>query len=169
MAYERKPDRIYYDRTRQQNMQHEGYATRIYWTPQMLADLRRFYPDTTNEELCSIFRVSHSTLHRKARELGLRKNPAWLKAVWDINRQAAHTANRINGFRCGFRKGTHPSPANEFRKGHVLPPESEAKRIRSYKKWCRLHPGKCAERMLRAWATRRKNNNNNNNTNTPQQ
>lgn len=53
----------------------------------MLSDLKRHYPTTKNKELAELLGVSERTLVRKARELGIGKNPEWLASV-----------SRTNGF-----------------------------------------------------------------------
>lgn len=75
MAYQKKKDGLYYNSGKGKIMEHKGYATSIHWTPQMIADLRRWFPTTLNEELAGILGVSQRTMIRKARELGLQKNP----------------------------------------------------------------------------------------------
>lgn len=51
------------------------------WTPQMVSDLKRFYPVTKNEELADIFMMSAKTIWKKAKELGIEKDKAWLNKI----------------------------------------------------------------------------------------
>ena len=51
---------------------------RIDWTPQMVSDLKRFYPNTTNNELKGLFMLSEYSIRKKAKELGLKKDKEFL-------------------------------------------------------------------------------------------
>lgn len=51
------------------------------WTPQMEADMRRFYPDTPNKELAEIMGINRSAIVDKARQMGIRKDSEWLKQM----------------------------------------------------------------------------------------
>ena len=54
---------------------------KIYWTGNMLSDLKRFFPNTNNIELAEILGVSRRTLSRKAKELGLVKSKEYLSRI----------------------------------------------------------------------------------------
>jgi hypothetical protein len=86
-------------------MEHDGYATRIFWNPQMLSDIHRLFPTTLNEELADYLGISQRTLVRKARELGLHKNPTWLKQIWEERRRMAQLASMVKGYPGSFREG----------------------------------------------------------------
>ena len=105
MAYQKKKDGLYYNSGKGKIMEHKGYATSIHWTPQMIADLRRWFPTTLNEELAGILGVSQRTMIRKARELGLQKNPEWLKQIWNECRMIAHAESKRKGYPGAFKKG----------------------------------------------------------------
>lgn len=70
-----------------QYINYQGRKKSIHWTGNMLSDLKRHYPTTKNKELAELLGVSERTLVRKARELGIGKNPEWLACV-----------SRTNGF-----------------------------------------------------------------------
>ncbi len=70
-----------------QYINYQGRKKSIHWTGNMLSDLKRHYPTTKNKELAELLGVSERTLVRKARELGIGKNPEWLASV-----------SRTNGF-----------------------------------------------------------------------
>lgn len=109
MAYKKKKkDGIYYDRDKCRIMEHHGYVTKIHWTPQMIADLKRWFSTTLNEELAEILGVSARTVTRKARELGLNKNPEWLKSIWNERRILAHAESKRMGYPGKFPKGHIP-------------------------------------------------------------
>lgn len=86
------------------------------WSETKLEKLRRDFPTTKNEDLAIDLGVSPRTLVRKARELGLVKSPAWMKAHRDNNLRMMQFINRIHPNSGMFRKGQHPSPATEFKK-----------------------------------------------------
>lgn len=52
----------------------QSRVTEYYLTPELEAKLRELFPVTMNHQLMEWFGMSHSTLHRFARELGLTKN-----------------------------------------------------------------------------------------------
>lgn len=70
-----------------QYINYQGRKKSIHWTGNMLSDLKRHFPTTKNKELAELLGVSERTLVRKARELGIGKNPEWLACV-----------SRTNGF-----------------------------------------------------------------------
>lgn len=53
----------------------------IYWSGAMIEDLRRLYPTTTGDDLAVWLRIPKRTVQRKAHELGLKKNKAWLSRL----------------------------------------------------------------------------------------
>ena len=156
MAYTRKPQGVAYHPSRGRLMELKGYSLRIYWSPDMLDYLRRHYATTLNDELAGCLNVSMSTLHRKARQLGLKKNAEWLAKVWEERRLMAHAVNRRNGVSHAWGKGQHANPAGEYKPGHRLTPEQEARRRESMRRWHLLHPDVARASGLKAWETRRK-------------
>ena len=113
----KKPDGIFLDRMTGRVYEHRGYSKRIYWSRQMVDDLKAMYPTTLNEDMAHIVGVSVRTMIRKARELGLRKDEEWLLGVWNERRMVAHCVNKVHGNSGMFKKGCHASPATEFKKG----------------------------------------------------
>ena len=109
------PPRTFYSEKHGRIVTRYHHSTRIFWSKDMLDYLRRHFPCTLNEELAGCLGVSHRTMIRKARELGLQKDPAWLKAICDERRQWAHSASRRLGYPGCFKKGHHASPATEFK------------------------------------------------------
>lgn len=59
----------------------EAHSTSIYWTGNMISDLKRHYATTKNKELADLLGVSMRTINRKAKELGLVKDEAWMVEV----------------------------------------------------------------------------------------
>ena len=53
----------------------------IFWNGNMLSDLKRYYPNTSNSELAEMFGISERTIIRKARELGLVKSEEYIRNV----------------------------------------------------------------------------------------
>lgn len=154
MKYEKKPDRVYYDAKTGRMMEHRGYSTRIFWSRKMLDDLRRDFPTTLNEELAGYFGVSIKTVIRKARELGLKKDPEWLAAKWDECRKLAHVMSKSLGYPGAFRKGHHSSPATEFKPGHKLTDEQKQRQLANLRKHNLRHPEKVKEKghKIHLWA-----------------
>lgn len=156
-VYIKKKEGLFYDAKTGRTMEHRGYATRIYWSTAMLDYLRRHFPTTKNDELAGCLGVSHRTMIRKARELGLQKDPVWLQQVWDAHRLMAHAANTKMRNPNSFKPGIRHNPAGEFKPGHQLTPEQNRKRIESVKRWCLLHPNELKARAAKIWETRRRN------------
>lgn len=104
MSYTKKPDGIYKDKLGKL-VEHKKYSTRIYWSPQMLSDLKRYFPTTSNQECADILQVSVRTIVRKARELGLEKDNEWLLSVWEENRLLACSVAKSKGHPGSFLKG----------------------------------------------------------------
>lgn len=125
-TYQRKPDGARYHPAYDRIMEHQGYALRIYWSTSMLDYLRKHYPTTLNEELAGCLGVSQRTMIRKARELGLEKDPEWLAVVWEERRKLAHIISKRKGYPGGFVKGQRANPAGEFKAGE--PRSEEMKR-----------------------------------------
>ena len=161
MKYKRKKDGIFLDQKTGRMMEHRGYVKRIYWNRDMLDRLRRDYPTTLNDELAGCLGVSPSTMHRKVRELGLKKDPDWLARVWEERRRWAQVEKRRLGHPGCFRKGERRSQATEFKAGHILTPEQLQKRSQSMRRWYLLNPEKAKAKALKAAATRRARINNN--------
>ena len=121
----------------------------------MLDYLRKHYPTTLNEELAGCLGVSQRTMIRKARELGLEKDPEWLAAVWDERRQLAHVISKRKGYPGGFKKGERANPAGEFKPGRKPSAEEIAKRAESMRQWYKRNRKAASDKALKAWQTRR--------------
>lgn len=147
--------RVYYHPRKKRIVEHDGYSMRIFWSKQMLDDLRRLFPTSKNQDLAEYLGVSPRTVVRKAREMGLEKDQDWLTGVWDSHRRMAHMASRAQGYPGGFQKGIHSNPDGEFKRGHKTTPEQQAKRSESMRLWYRLHPSESRAKARKAWETRR--------------
>ena len=119
MSYQRKPDGVFYYANKGRLMEHRGCSTRIYWNGDMLSLLRREFPTTLNEELAGMLGVSQRTMIRKARELGLTKDPAWLERVWNERRFWAHVSAKKKGYPGCFK------PGNEIGKEYRFKPKNK--------------------------------------------
>lgn len=64
--------------------------SRIYWSSNMVSELKRYYPTTKNAELADYFGVSQRTINRKAAELGLVKSKQYISEI--------STENSIQGY-----------------------------------------------------------------------
>ena len=115
----RKEPKNFFHQKLQRIVTRDHYATRIFWNRDMLDLIKAAFPNTLNEDLAGMLGVSVRTMIRKARELGLQKDPCWLAAVWEERRLMAQVESKRLGYPGSFQKGIHYSPATEFKKGHV--------------------------------------------------
>ena len=157
MAYQPARQGVYYNPKVGRIVHHEHYATRIFWNTQMLDYLRRHFPTTLNEELAGCLGVSPRTMIRKARELGLEKDPEWLAEVWEERRKLAHVISKRKGYPGGFKKGERANPAGEFKAGEPRSEEMKRKQGEGMKRWYKRHPREASAKALKAWETRRLN------------
>ena len=81
----------------------------------MLDDLRRLFARTKNEEVAVVCGVSVRTMIRKARELGLQKDPEWMRAHSRANCQIMHVLNKCIGNSGQWQRGKHAAPEHEFK------------------------------------------------------
>ena len=152
--YKKAKEGIYFNEKLGRVVEHHGYSTRLHWSRDMIDYLRRNYATTFNEELAGCLGVSQTSMRRKARELGLTKDPAWLKEVWDERRRWAHISSRKKGYPGRIRKGERRSPDTMFKKGHVETDEQKQKRIDTIHRYAMTHPEEMRQRGLKAWRTR---------------
>lgn len=110
------PVRVFMHPTMQRIVERDHYATRIFWSKDMKEYLMRHYSNTLNDELAGCLGVSVRTLVRKARELGLQKDPSWMSKIIEERRMMAHAESKRKGYPGAFKKGQHASPATEFKK-----------------------------------------------------
>ncbi len=133
-------DGIHVDQSSGRLYQKKGNARYIFWSKQMLDDLRRLYPTTTNENMEDILGVGRRTLIRKARELGIEKDAEWMRQKTMLGVKAMHLSNRIHGNKGTFKKGVRNCPEHEFKPGHKLTEEQKARQRESLRRWCIQHP-----------------------------
>lgn len=103
-----QPNGIRYNADTGRKILKQGYSRKIYWDGNMLSVLRRYFPNTRNEEVAEMLGVSPRTVVRKARELGIYKDPDFCK---DMSRQAAllaYSKNKREGYKNLFPKGMIP-------------------------------------------------------------
>lgn len=117
------------------------FPAKIVLTPKQERWLIAHFKHTKNDEIIARLGLSHSTLHRLARELGLKKTPQFMKKM---QRAAASKAKEvcIATGRYAAMKGTQPPRSEEFR-------FKKGKSVRS-----RLSPKRLAEmdrKRAEAW------------------
>ena len=109
-------------------MQREGRVLRIYWGEEAIKKFKRLFPTTTNEELAIEFLCSERTIIRRARKLGLEKDPEVVAAKWEVNRKLTYrnpnrdyTAliERTKKYR--FKKGVTGVSGSFHSKPHTVP------------------------------------------------
>lgn len=104
MAEERK--KVFIDRSTGLLMYFDKSVRRIYWTENMLSLLRRHFPHTCNEEVAGMLGVSVSTLNRKVKEPGLKKDKAYIESMLRHKRFLASVRSKALGYPGSFKKGT---------------------------------------------------------------
>ena len=52
--------------------------SRIYWSGNMISELKRYFPVSSNKEVAELLGVSERTMIRKARELGIVKDKQYI-------------------------------------------------------------------------------------------
>ena len=110
------PDGCFLHKSIGRIVEHKGCSTRIFWSGNMLSLLERYYPTTKNEEVAEIIGVSSRTLIRKARELGLSKDPDWLKGIYNFNRRDAQAESKRRGYPGAFKLGNKIGEKYRFKK-----------------------------------------------------
>lgn len=103
----KKPDGVFWHKSFGSLMNHQGKSLGIFWNGNMLSLLKRHFPYTRNEEMANMLGVSPRTVIRKARELGLKKDPGFLHSVWEENRLLAVVATKRSE-KSGYKKGHTP-------------------------------------------------------------
>lgn len=157
MAKEKAKQGVYYHPKYGRVMEHEGRSMHIFWNQDMLGFLRRHFATTLNNELAECLGVSPRTVVRKARELGLEKDPVWLAGIWDERRIMANAKVRRTGNGGQFVKGERRHPSTEFKPGHQMTPEQRQRQRDGLRVWALRHPQKVKERAIKIWETRRRN------------
>ena len=104
---------------------------RTIWTDAMLERLQAEYPVRYNRDLARDLGVSLRTLIRKARELGIEKEPDFIaNRLEDIERRAKRAAAKVPR---PYMKGRRTNLKNEFKPGHKESAETKRKRIAALK------------------------------------
>ena len=66
----------------------------IFWNGNMISELKRYYPNTSNRDMVELLGVSERTIVRKARELGLEKSEEYVSKVNKGKSFLAHMEKR---------------------------------------------------------------------------
>lgn len=117
----KKPDGIRLDSKDGRIYEHHGLSRRIFWSKQMLDDIRRMFPTTKNEDISVRLGVSLRTMIRKARELGLKKDDAWINGMNQERLTKMKYINKIHRNDGMFKPGEHANPDGEFKKKQKEP------------------------------------------------
>lgn len=107
-----------------------GKTVKIVLTPDQLRWLISHFKHTKNDEIKARLNISDSTLHRFARELGLKKSRQFMQKCQRATNEAARASH--------LRNGTYPpkgfiipkSAENRFKKGHCNKDRMSPKRYR---------------------------------------
>lgn len=111
-------DGIFFHPVKGRIVEHKGTSTRIFWSPSMIAYLRRHYSTTKNEELAEELGISSRTIIRKARELNLWKDKDWLSGIWDEHRIMARAESKRKGYPGAFKPGCTAGKKYWFKRKH---------------------------------------------------
>lgn len=100
------------------------------WTEEKVDYLLRHYSNTANAEIVAATGVSERTIQRKAKALGLVKDPAYIAGISrDGLMQIEYL--RLTGHKMGPPKGLRCNPKGEFKPGHKESKVTRALRIAS--------------------------------------
>lgn len=135
---------------------HQGLAHSIYWNKQMLDNLKRFFPTTKNDDLVDILGVSKRTLIRKARELGIEKDPEWQHTNTMRALKIAQVLNWSRDYPNRPPKGYHFNPEGEFKKGHTQSKEIVEKRTESLRLYYKNNPFEAKKRGKKISETKKR-------------
>lgn len=92
--YDKRHPQIYMGDDGKLLKRSQGGHPYIFWNGNMISDLKRYYPNTSNQELVELFGVSERTISRKARELGLKKSQEYVSKVNKGKSFLAHMEKR---------------------------------------------------------------------------
>lgn len=98
--------KVFMDSSTGRLMYKHKKVKRIFWTENMISLLKKYFPDTNNEEISGILGVSERTVSRKARELGLKKDPSYINGMLMEKRALARVRSKQLGYPGSFKKGT---------------------------------------------------------------
>ena len=90
----KKPDGLFLN-SQGQRVEHKGCSVRLHWTDDQIRTFKRDFPFMLNEDLAYKYECSIRTIVRRAREMGLEKDKAWLDKVWNERRLMAQRANKF--------------------------------------------------------------------------
>ena len=103
---------------------------KITWTPEMEDKVRREFPHRISIDICKEMGVSLRSIIRKARELGIDKEPGFLetnrKEIQSRATKGLKSTSKTGG---RFRKGEHAGLEYEFKPGHKEDPETKERRL----------------------------------------
>lgn len=137
-------------------MEYEGKAVRTFWSPAMLEILQRMFPTTYNEELAGVLGVQVRVMQRKARELGLKKDKDWVRAVHIECAKWGHTKSKQLGYPWSWKKMGRENPGTPYRKGRVVSEETKKKISDSCRRFWTAHPTLARETSLKAAETKKR-------------
>lgn len=76
----------------------------VHWTSAMLAELKRLFPITQTEIITAKLGIGRDVMYRKAKELGLTRDPEFFKRAGRIRGQKVRDAARLRRFLNGKSK-----------------------------------------------------------------
>lgn len=119
----------------------------------MISDLKRYFSTTKDREMRDLLGVTISTLRRKAKSLGLRKDKEWLRKTNQELARIAFAFHKAKGYPGSFKKGVRYG--RQFEIGNKESAETRAKRIASLKMYYMTHREETSQMARKRWETRR--------------
>lgn len=113
--HRRKPDGLVIDLRFKRPSDKTGKAISIHWDGNMLSIIRKHYPTSNTAEVAEMLGVSVSSVQRKARKLGLKKNREYMRSMMKEKQFFATLASAKSANRNQFPKGHTPwNKRNEY-------------------------------------------------------
>lgn len=92
------------------------YNIKIFWSPSMIEELKKYYPTTTNKEIQEILGVTAWELRVKAKELGLKKDKEYTRKQSLESLLIGHAVSKEKGYPGSFQKGNQAGKAYWFKR-----------------------------------------------------
>lgn len=93
-AYNKSHPQVYMGDNGMLLQRSKGGHPYIFWNGNMISELKRYYPNTSNRDMVELLGVSERTIVRKARELGLEKSEEYVSKVNKGKSFLAHMEKR---------------------------------------------------------------------------
>ena len=106
--HRKKPDGLVIDLRFGRPSDKTGKAISIHWDGNMLSIIKKHYPTSTTMEVAEMLGVSVSSVYRKVRELGLKKDREYMRSMMKEKQFFATLASAKSESHSRFKKGYTP-------------------------------------------------------------